>query len=1220
MTQSQKVASNPSHSVYVAASAGSGKTKVLTDRVLRILLSGTPPGKIMCLTFTNAAAAEMANRINKNLMKWVVASDEELFQNISDLTSTPPDNKTMELARRLFVEVLDTPDGLKIQTIHAFCQNLMRRFPLEAGIAPHFTVIDEHTSLELLKEARMRLLSEGDRHSENVQKSITNIAWHLHEGSFTSLLQEITNEREKIEYLLSKYRSAEIITKIYETLGVSGQNEEEVVADAYAEPSVRSDLRSACIVLLESDKKGDIESGDLLNAFLDKYEANSLKPSPVGRGRGEGAESDPKKDNASLEPSRPLTLTLSPRERGQTEFLAAAFDTYKYAFLTQKDEPSAKVATVGVTRKNPLVEDILKREQARIIELLDKLKSIRIARLTEDLFHISEAVLALYKKAKNSKAFLDYNDLIIASNRLLHKPDIAPWILYKLDGGIDHLLVDEAQDTSPAQWQVIEALCEEFFTGDGAVDKNRTVFIVGDEKQSIFSFQGADPQVFHKMQEVFSARAQNAKKGWEAVSLDMSFRSTNPVLAAVDAIFSEGAIKSAITFKIDPIKHIAHRHNHAGRVELWPLIEKDDEESLAPWAMPIKRTQPNNSKKKMAEEICSKVKDWLDSGRKIEAQGRAVAPGDIMILVRRRDALVDYLVRGLKARGVAVAGVDRMVLTNHIAVMDLIALGNFLLLPQDDLTLATVLKTPLIGMSEDELFELAHGRGEMSLWEALRAENHEINARGANSLKPSPVGRGRGEGAESDPKEQGLSFEQPSRPLTLTLSPRERGQSESLVTAYKYLSNLLNKTDFLSPFGLYSYILEAQGGRKKFASRLGMEVNDPIDEFLSLALSYEKTHPPALQGFLHWLAIGDSEVKRELDQGNNEVRIMTVHASKGLQAPIVILPDTTSMPKSDSGSILWGECENDPVMLWTPRVSNMNKLCSDLRDAEKKVQNQEYLRLLYVALTRAEDELYIAGYEGKKSLPKDCWYNVVKSGMGRIAQKNGDILYIESQQEVVVSNNNATQTAADEVVTLPEFINAIPPVEPSPSIPLAPSQMTEDNPPVRSPLFGKSVLRGKLIHKLLEYLPDIDVSERETVAMRFLSKYNKELSNKERAEILESVFKVLNDELMSHIFGKGSKAEVPIAGVVGKYVISGQIDRLLVSEDEVWVVDYKTNRTPPVNAENVHINYLKQMAAYKAALKHIYPDKSIRCSLVWTEAPEVMLLENELLDRFFIGI
>jgi ATP-dependent helicase/nuclease subunit A len=1139
MTYAQKLASDPSHSVYVSASAGSGKTKVLTDRVLRILLGGTPPAKIMCLTFTNAAAAEMANRINKSLMQWVVASDEELFKHIHHLTEKTPDAKTLDLARRLFVEVLETPDGLKIQTIHAFCQNLMRRFPLEADVAPHFTVIDERTSLELLKEARVSLLSGGGQGDEEVAQAIRDIAWQLHESSFTELLQEVTKQREKIEYLLDKYEPTEIIQKIYDTLEVGvGQTEEGVIAGAYGDDALVDELKVVARQMLENGSKTDVERGQGILAFF-----NAIT-------QGEGT-------------------------------LVAAFEAYKFAFLTQKYEPTKKLATDAIKKLNPMVEELLRREQYKVIAILDKVRSVRIARLTRNLFQISGAVLDLYKTLKRNRAFLDYNDLIIAANKLLHKGDIAPWILYKLDGGIDHLLVDEAQDTSPAQWRVIESLCGEFFSGDSAIDKNRTVFIVGDEKQSIFSFQGADPKVFHTMQHVFADRAKNAAKGWQNVSLDMSFRSSSPVLQVVDEVFSGEEERAAVTFKDDDISHVAYRASYAGRVELWPIVERDEAEKLEAWAMPVVRTEQNNSRKKLADKIADTIKNWLDSGRIIEAKGRAVVPADIMILLRTRGEMVNYLVRSLKSRGVPVVGVDRMVLTEHIAIMDLIALGNFLLLPQDDLNLATLLKSPLLGLSEDELFTLAAGRNG-SLWDVLRNCHSERS--------PCVVA---GSAIVAD---------------VSTEAQEACAQDDRIQSAYTYLQHLLSKTDFLSPFGLYSYILEAMGGRKKIVARLGAEVNDPLDEFLSLALTYEKTHAPSLQGFLHWLDVSEAEVKRSMEQGNNEVRIMTVHGSKGLQAPIVFLPDAASVPQAKTGNIFWAGDDGN-VMLWSARSGNKNALCEALSEADKEIARQEYLRLLYVALTRAEDELYIAGCKGDKGVPEESWYNVVKNAMEKIAQKEGDILVVKSEQKTVVSNDNIA-VVESEAVSLPDFVTAPAPTEPSPSIPLAPSQAGDDTSPVQSPLFSKSVLRGKLIHKLLQYLPDVPPQERMQMAEKFIAKYSRELDAKESVEVVASAFKVLDDSRITHIFSKGSRAEVPIVGVVGKYVISGQIDRLLVTDTQVLIIDYKTNRIPPKNVADVQVGYLKQMAAYKAALARIYPDKTIACALVWTEGPEVMVLDD----------
>lgn len=1093
MTHAQKIASNPDYSVYVSASAGSGKTKVLTDRVLRILLQGTPPGKIMCLTFTKAAAAEMANRIHKELMGWVAMPELALVKTLTDITSQVPDSETIERARRLFVEVLDAPDGLKIQTIHAFCQNLIRRFPLEAGIPPHFQVVEEQTALELLAEARMRLLTERDKHAHTVYHALESIAWRVHEGSFTELLQQVTNERERLEYLLSTYTPEEIIRRIYQELGVQpGDTEEKLVAAAYP-PQALAVLRPLC-ARLHTGGKTDAKTAQQMQPFL------------------EGA---------------------------------GAFNDYADAFITQEGEPRVRL----VTKQLADIEPMLRCEQQKVLALVDQIKSLRVAFLSEQLFHISEAVLALYKKLKDERAFLDYNDLIIASNRLLHKPDIAPWILFKLDGGIDHLLVDEAQDTSPPQWQVIEALCGEFFSGSGAQEQNRTIFIVGDEKQSIFSFQGADPQVFNKMQEVFSARAGHANKGWQSVLLDRSFRSTEPVLRCVDAVFSDDTAKTAVTFQGRYMPHVSHRSQHAGLVELWPLVASDEKETPQPWSMPIERVEPQNPKKKLANQIAATIRRWLDEKRRIPARGRAVQPGDIMILVRRRDVLVDYLVHSLKKQGVPVAGVDRMVLTDHIAVMDLVALGNVLLLPEDSLNLAAVLKSPLIGLSEEELFILAHGRGDKSLWVSL--------------------------------KEHAM-------------------QGDGFARAYGYLSALMAQTDFLSPFEIYSHVLDARDGRKRLASRLSEEVNDPVDEFLSLALAYEKSHAPSLQGFLHWLQMGKVEIKRDLDQGDNQVRIMTVHGSKGLQAPIVFLPDTTATPGSHGHQIVWAGEDGAQVMLWAGTKANMNRRCLDISEQNKQALKQEYMRLLYVALTRAEDELYIAGYQPEKSVPDDCWYRIVERGMEKTAEKEEDKWVVRSGQATLVCNDNSPPEAVEVPIELPAFAFSSAPEEPVPAMPLAPSQFGEEMAGV-SPLQGNAVLRGKLIHTMLQYLPELPQEERYRAAEQFLALRAGEFPALERIHMAQAVCALLDHPALSALFGPNSRAEAPLAGVVGDVVISGRIDRLVVTEREVIIVDYKTSRTPPASREEVPVAYVKQMQAYSSALQAIYPDKTIRCALIWTQ-------------------
>jgi ATP-dependent helicase/nuclease subunit A len=881
MTKAQIQASDPEYSVWVAASAGTGKTTVLTARVLRLLLGGTNPGKILCLTYTKAGAAEMESRIKLKLCSWVTLSEENLVAELTRLSGIVPNNEIIKRARELFLKTLDTPDGIKIQTIHSFCQGLMRRFPLEAGIMPHFKVMDDKTSKELLKEARIRLLSNSNSYKTSVEvaSAIKNIFWRIREGTFSAVIEAIIEDRDKFENALEKAGSVTSLqAAIYKLLGVpEGCNEEDIIYQATLEKSFDRDaLKNCALGLLEQSRKTFVKLGKILCSWLEQDAANRVQH----------------------------------------------FDEYKKAFFTQKNEPRKDLTPAK--SKVPIAPMLA--EQARLQKVSNDIKSTRVAVLSSSMVEIANAILKIYGEEKSSRAFMDYADLIMKSENLLLKDDIAPWVLYKLDGGIDHILLDEAQDTSPQQWNIIDSLCAEFFAGNGARDVERTIFVVGDEKQSIFSFQGAAPHIFNKMQEKFRQRVGQAGKKWRSVRLDESFRSSPVILQAVDAVGEslraesrepgDGKLETNETIHRDNLKnnevnsivssqhrqaysaHIAHHKEMFGRVEIWPLIEPAKTEAEIGWVMPLEYKDKQDTRKILAEQIADMIKEWLDSGRILESEGRPVSAGDIIILLRKRRKMADNIISSLKKRGVAVAGHDRLVITEHIAVMDLMALGNFLLLPQDDLSLACVLKSPLIGLSEEKLFEISYKRGGKSLWNALR----EV-----------------------------------------------QGNENNGNYAYSYLSNLLSKVDFLTPFGLYCHILEALGGRKKLIRRLGYEVNDPVDEFLSMALAYEKSHAPSLQGFLSWLESGKSEIKRDLEQsGSDTVRVMTVHASKGLEAPIIIMPDTISDFATSKDKIFWHEQQQGQghIMLWPGGAENLEDVCNLIKRNSKDEQSQEYYRLL----------------------------------------------------------------------------------------------------------------------------------------------------------------------------------------------------------------------------------------------------------------------------------
>ncbi|WP_142849042.1 double-strand break repair helicase AddA [Telmatospirillum sp. J64-1] len=1139
----QRLAADPVKSVWVGASAGTGKTKVLTDRVLNLLLAGTPPHRLLCLTFTKAAAAEMSNRIAARLARWSTAPDDQLADELGRLLGSPPDEERCTTARRLFAQVLDAPGGMKIQTIHAFCQSLLRRFPLEAGLAPHFQVMDDRDAGELLEGAKEEVLMRARSGEDDLlAKALAEVTGHVHESMFPDLMNGLASERGRLRRMIEREGGVDgLIAALYKRLGLErGETPQAVIAAACEDSAFDAGGCRAALEALNQGSKTDVERADLMAQWLAAPEA---------------------------------------RVDGWRDWLRA--------YLTSTGEIRKTLCTKKVLQAAPHVADILLKEAERLLRVQDRWRAAVTAQATAGLLRLGEALLASYQRHKEGRALLDYDDLILAARRLLSAPGVSAWVLYKLDGGIDHVLIDEAQDTNPDQWAVVAALTEDFFAGLSASETLRTVFAVGDVKQSIYSFQRADPREFERMRRSFAERLNLLGDPLRLVDLQISFRSTRAVLDVVDKVFADGTGRDGVAFGDENIRHISWRDSDAGLVELWPPVEPRAIDEPEAWKPPIERIRGDSPRTRLAKLVARRIQKMVEGGERLESKNRPIRPGDIMVLLRRRSAFVEELVRELKTLKVEVAGVDRMVLTEQMAVMDLMALANFLLLPDDDLTLATVLKGPLIGLSEEDLFRLAYNRREKHLWQRLREEGAEGNA----------------------------PFE----------------------AAWQMLSGLLARADRMPPHELFNHVLTAKDGRRKLVERLGSEAEDAIDEFLGLTLAYERAHVPSLQGFLHWLETGHVEIKRDLEQGTRDaVRIMTVHGSKGLQAPIVFLPDTLQAP-AKAPRFYWLGGREDEVLLWPPRAEMQDEACREARAEAEKARDQEYRRLLYVAMTRAEDRLYVCGWQTRKAEPEDCWYNLIKRAMNALGEEVEDPFLAEQgetatntllrlscrQERQVPEQAPKAERAAMGADSLPAWALTAPGREPSPPRPLAPSRPEGEEPPVRSPLGeddGAKFRRGRLVHRLLQILPDLPKHERGAAMARFLAKSPWGLSFGEQALIATEVASILEDRTFAPIFGPGSRAEVPVVGMVGERVISGQVDRLLVSDSEVLIIDYKTNRRPPRKVEDVPELYLRQMAAYRMALACIYPGRAIRCGLLWTDGPSLMLLENHRLDDALSGL
>jgi ATP-dependent helicase/nuclease subunit A len=1131
----QRKATTPGHSSWVEANAGTGKTKVLTDRVTRLLLADVRPERILCLTFTKAAAAEMRNRLANQLGRWAMANDVDLTDGITKLIDTAPQAEQKVLARRLFARVLDAPGGINILTIHAFCQSLLKRFPLEAGVAPGFEVMDEAEAAGLLRQAQdeqIEALAEPNAPQE-LSAALATVAGRVSIAEYAELMGKLLTERA---WLLARIAGEEDLARLRRRLA------KQLGCDQPFETTPDEKALRAAVTALSGGGKQDTERARRIASWLDAPDRN------------------------------------------------AVLDDYAPAYFTEKGDVRKTLATKAVVKLMSDIDAVLRDEAERLGLAMNHARGATLVELTVALLRLGRDITQRYGKAKQRRAMLDYDDLIVATRRLLEGDGRASWVLHKLDGGIDHVLVDEAQDTNPDQWEVIRRLTEEFFVGEGAVERPRTIFAVGDTKQSIFGFQRADPRKLAEMQRHFADKSSVAQKPFEPIQLKVSFRSTPAVLDAVDWVFSLDEAAEGLTQPDLDIQHYTSRKTEPGKVELWPLVaaEKVETDTTDFTASHDLSLPPHD---RLARLIAAHAGSLI--GKERRARGELLHAGHVMVLVRRRNAFVNALVRALKQANIGVAGVDRLNLGEELAIQDLLAMARFVLLPQDDLNLACLLKSPLVGLDEEQLFALAYKRPG-HLWRSLRTHATE----------------------------------------------------PAFASAYELLSKWLARADLTTPFDFFAQALGPEGGRRSLLERLGHEASDPIDELLARALQYQRVEASSLQGFLRWFEAGGGEIKRDLDANRRqEVRILTVHASKGLQAPIVYLPDTTRVPR-DSERLLPAEDGN--TRLWLPRTDDANEAAREWRAEVRKRSLEEQNRLLYVAMTRAEDRLYVGGWIGTRRQDPGCWYDRIADGLqASSASSDGERLRAtprgfdfttllpdigwtgdgyELSNEGRIAEPDQRELPLPRAAELQDWVHRPAPAEPDPPTPLAPSQPLPDEavsePRAFSPLATddpRRWQRGLLLHELLRHLPALPPAERAAAARHFLAQPAHGLAATDVEHWAAEVLAVTEAPEHAALFAEGSRAEVPLIGTVktprGTFTVSGQVDRLAVSKGEVLIVDFKTNRPPPRSADGVTLAYRRQLALYRALLQRIYPGRTVRAFLLWTATPQLMEISAETLDN-----
>ena len=1103
-TLAQIRAADPRTSTWVSANAGSGKTRVLTDRVARLLLHGNDPQKILCLTYTKAAAAEMQNRLFARLGAWAMMPDKRLREALVNLGEPPLslDAEKLRSARTLFARSLETPGGLKIQTIHSFCDRLLRRFPLEAGVSPLFGVLEDREAKVLRAEVLEDLADGKD------VAAVDGLARYIGGGDVDLLLREIAGNREAL---------CRSVTA--ESFGVNDR----------------------------------ITVAGIVKSLFGADEAALLVEAAEAMAAGKKTDQD-----------------YAKRFRGMATAQADALllENLEYIFLYKEKAISGpfsakigKIPTSDLATAHPALTERLDDLARGIEEARQQRVGLLAYQRALAISCFGQAFLQEYDRRKAAIGRLDFDDLVAKTAKLLHGSSATRWVLYKLDGGIDHILVDEAQDTSPAQWSIIAQLAKEFTAGEGARNLERTVFAVGDEKQSIYSFQGADPAAFSRMRSIFEKWFLGIGRRVERQSLLYSFRSSSPILRLVDAVF-DGPGPNGL---VGETKHRPFMAELPGRVDIWPFLTTEASGEDAPWYQPVDTPAPGDPRTVLAQQLADWIAHILSSRQSLPGSDprRAVNAGDILVLVQSRGPLFQAIIKELKARDLAVAGADRLDVGKELAVRDILSLLRFADLPEDDLSLAEALRSPLIGLSEAELFKLSYER-KGTLWQSLRGRKTE--------------------------------FEH----------------------ARELLWQVLAQTDFLRPFELIEMILVKFSGRERFIARLGTEVEDGIDELLSQALRYEQIEVPTLSGFLHWFDAGKVEIKREMDSQASQIRVMTVHGAKGLEAPIVILPDTAKRPYRDRNQIVKLP---DGSAGWKTDKANATEVQLVAQHERKLFEIQERMRLLYVALTRAKQWLVICG-AGDAGKDDESWYNLIRQGVEKSGAVDTDVPCVGAARGMEF---NWTPTTVDVGKLGAKASEGLPDwaVQPAPTVLNPPRVVSPSGLAGDKALTGEdsatteeeSLRKGRQVHLLLEHLPRVNEKSRRALARNLLRGDTKPASEAEFFSILTETNAVLDNPDFAYLFSGKSFAEVGVTAVVPELDnsrISGAIDRLIVSDSHVLAVDFKTNAVVPDRPEATPAGILAQLGAYASALEQIYPYHDVEVAVLWTASGTLMKLSHDI--------
>ncbi|MFT6346281.1 MAG: ATP-dependent helicase/nuclease subunit A [Myxococcota bacterium] len=1101
-TNLQNSASNPSNCAFVSASAGSGKTKVLTDRVLRLLLSGARPSKILCLTFTKVAATQMQNRIFRELENWAIWDEETLKNHLKKFTSHDPSIREIKTAKKLFAELLDDDFGLQISTIHSFCQGIIKQFPIEAKTAPNFSIISEQQENQLLLDARKAILEKALIDSDLAMR-INLICSKLNETSFLDISFELIKERQKLSKLKEKYFGIDgVIDEIFKEVQIGKEENEKTTFIGFINDQnwQKDDLINLC-------QGTEIKNGEIIIKFA----------------------------------TNPDEINLQ---------------TYLQVFLTAVNEPRKSLVLKPIQKQNPLANDLMLFEQERILLFLEKINNVNIAVSTSALLNVVDKIIEKYEVLKNQNGYLDYNDLIIKTNSLLENSSAREWVKYKLDGSFEHILIDESQDTNHSQWDIVKIITEEFFAGQGLQENDgelaRSIFIVGDEKQSIYSFQGADPDIFANIFYFYQNQLSLIGKEFLNIELCSSFRSMPAILQTVDKVFAKPELKDSISTLAQKIEHHSIKDHHCGKVELLPVVKiktLEKEEKNYRWKLDFEVKEEQKAQEILAQIIAKKIKGFFDKKKFLACKNRFAQFGDVMILLKERKSnLGNFLIKYLTLENIPVSSADRINLNKNIVVLDLLALAKFILLPNDDLNLACLLKSIFFNFSEEDLLIICDKKNQekTTLFEALKQHDSDLHQDLKNII-------------------------------------------------------LQNQDQQFSVYGFFSNFLIKESKQKNVLHRYGKEGEEIINQFLKICIDYQDQNVSScLQSFVEFLENSNFQIKIDsFGQNKNQVFITTIHSAKGLESPIVFLADTVHSAQKQIGNdrsrIFWNPINSLP--LWSQGKKFDNENIKNIKKFERDNSKKEYWRQLYVAMTRAEEELYVCGFS-KQKIDPDCWYEVIKNAIIGEAKEIEDLpidpeylsgkgllvgeSFVNNQSPPIIEHSledirKPSKKNLDKIISK-EFSSEV----------IFPSKVNLD----KNQIDQHQADFGKTIHKILELLFNLKIKkpeERRDFVKNYLS--NKGLPGEQMVQINRKIYDVFA-EFSDLLTNEKGRAEVPIIAKIDGKTISGKIDRLIIEDNQALIIDFKTGK---INPEK----YQTQMDLYEKALKKLYPEKNIQSQIIW---------------------